>query len=143
MPYGRRARRSAHEAETQTEQETTTEKQTPQNSIPLSQQMANSGFQANPETQDRIAQAQAELNDAINGTSTAVSRKAGGTRNSIALNSGRALTRDQFKQAVQATYAARGVETTSLSWMSCLIISLLSRTTEGDVSMLEAIANGF
>ena len=131
----------AHEAEAQTEQETTTEKQTPQNSIPLSQQMANSGFQANPETQDRIAQAQAELNDAINGTSTAVSRKAGGTRNSIALNSGRALTRDQFKQAVQATYAARGVETTEPQLDAMFNNFLAIADHGGDVSMLEAIAD--
>ena len=107
----------------------------------LEQQMAESGFQANPETQARIAQAQAELNDAVNGTTTAASVKTGAGRNSIALSSGNTLTRSEFKQAAQSLYSERGAKVTD-SQLDAMFNNFLAVSDHGgDLSALEAVAD--
>lgn len=106
----------------------------------LTKQMADAGFQANPETQDRIAQAQAELNDAVNGTTTAASRKTGNVRNSIMLKTGDTLTRDQFKQVMQELYAEKGVNLTDNQLDAAFNNFLSTADRGGDISGLEAMA---
>ena len=102
--------------------------------------MADAGFQANPETQDRIAQAQAELNDAVNGTTTAASRKTGNARNSITLKTGDTLTRDQFKQVMQELYAEKGINLTDNQLDAAFNNFLSTADRGGDISGLEAMA---
>ena len=106
----------------------------------LAKQMADAGFQANPETQDRIAQAQAELNDAVNGTTTAASRKTGNARNSITLKTGDTLTRDQFKQVMQELYAEKGINLTDNQLDAAFNNFLSTADRGGDISGLEAMA---
>lgn len=106
----------------------------------LTKRMADAGFQANPETQDRIAQAQAELNDAVNGTATAASRKTGNVRNSITLKTGDTLTRDQFKQVMQELYAEKGVNLTDNQLDAAFNNFLSTADRGGDISGLEAMA---
>ena len=111
-----------------------------QNTDTLTKQMADADFQANPETQDRIAQAQAELNDAVNGTAMAASRKTGNTRNSITLKTGDTLTRDQFKQVMQELYAEKGVNLTDNQLDAAFNNFLSTADRGGDISGLEAMA---
>ena len=106
----------------------------------LTKQMADAGFQANPETQDRIAQAQAELNDAVNGTTTAASRKTGNARNSITLKTGDTLTRDQFKQVMQELYAGKNVNITDGQMDAAFNNFLSTADRGGDISGLEVMA---
>ena len=102
----------------------------------LTQQMADSGFQANPETQERIAQAQAELADAVNGTQTAASRKSGSTRNEIQLPSGETLTREDFKAVARENYGQA-----SDSQLDAMFNGLLARTDRGEtIPGLEDVA---
>lgn len=123
----------------QEQQETQTE-QEQQTTDTLTKQMADAGFQANPETQDRIAQAQAELNDAVNGTTTAASGKTGNARNSITLKTGDTLTRDQFKQVMQELYAEKGVNLTDGQLDAAFNNFLSTADRGGDISGLEAMA---
>ena len=122
------------------EQQETPAAQEQQTTDTLTKQMADAGFQANPETQDRIAQAQAELNDAVNGTATAASRKTGNTRNSITLNTGDTLTRGQFKQVMQELYAEKGVNLTDNQLDAAFNNFLSTADRGGDISGLEAMA---
>lgn len=102
----------------------------------LTQQMAQSGFQANPETQERIAQAQAELNDAVNGTQTAAARKSGSTRSEIKLPGGETLTREDFKAVARETYGQA-----SDSQLDAMFNGLLARTDRGEtIPGLEDVA---
>lgn len=99
-------------------------------------QMAESGFQANPETQERIAQAQAELADAVNGTKTAASRKSGNTRNEIKLPDGETLTRDEFKSVARENYGKA-----TDSQLDAMFNGLLARTDRGEtIPGLEDVA---
>lgn len=145
-----RARQAAREAAFQQaamervqsvqEQQSTPAAQEQQSTDTLTKQMADAGFQANPETQDRIAQAQAELNDAVNGTTTAASRKTGNVRNSIMLKTGDTLTRDQFKQVMQELYAGKGVNLTDNQLDAAFNNFLSAADRGGDISGLEAMA---
>lgn len=102
----------------------------------LTQQMAQSGFQANPETQERIAQAQAELNDAVNGTQTVAARKSGSTRSEIKLPGGETLTREDFKAVARETYGQA-----SDSQLDAMFNGLLARTDRGEtIPGLEDVA---
>lgn len=121
-------------------QQETPAAQEPQTTDTRTKQMADAGFQANPEAQDRIAQARAELNDAVNGTTTAASRKTGNTRNSITLKTGDTLTRDQFKQVMQELYAEKGVNLTDNQLDSAFNNLLSTADRGGDISGLEAMA---
>ena len=122
------------------EQQETPAVQEQQATDTLAKQMADAGFQANPETQDRIAQAQAELNDAVNGTTTAASRKTGNARNSITLKTGDTLTRDQFKQVMQELYAEKGINLTDNQLDAAFNNFLSTADRGGDISGLEAMA---
>ena len=122
------------------EQQETPAAQEQQTTDTLTRQMADAGFQANPETQDRIAQAQAELNDAVNGTATAASRKTGNVRNSLTLKTGDTLTRDQFKQVMQELYAEKGVNLTDNQLDAAFNNFLSTADRGGDISGLEAMA---
>ena len=126
--------------EASTAQQETPAVQEQQATDTLAKQMADAGFQANPETQDRIAQAQAELNDAVNGTTTAASRKTGNARNSITLKTGDTLTRDQFKQVMQELYAEKGVNLTDNQLDAAFNNFLSTADRGGDISGLEAMA---
>lgn len=121
-------------------QQETPASQEQQSSDTLAKQMADAGFQANPETQDRIAQAQAELNDAVNGTTTAASRKTGNARNSITLKTGDTLTRDQFKQVMRELYADKNVNITDGQLDAAFNNFLAAADRGGDISGLEAMA---
>lgn len=122
------------------EQQETPAVQEQQATDTLAKQMADAGFQANPETQDRIAQAQAELNDVVNGTTTAASRKTGNARNSITLKTGDTLTRDQFKQVMQELYAEKGINLTDNQLDAAFNNFLSMADRGGDISGLEAMA---
>ena len=100
-------------------------------------QMAESGFRANPETQERIAQAQAELADAVNGTKTAASRKSGNTRNEIKLPDGETLTRDEFKSVARENYGKA-----TDSQLDAMFNGLLARADRGEtIPGLEDVAH--